>query len=99
MELAEDNDDTMSEDLITAGSSKGRRELLVTVPVLSSIPDYDSKAALPTMRKLMLDRASSSSVSCTTLHYHRKALRRALRGPLDRVNVLGDDDGTYGHTG
>lgn len=95
--LAEDKDDTMSEDSNSAGPSRGRTH--VTMPTSSLIPEHNIKAAVPTMRKLMFDLASSSTGSCATQHYHRKALRRALRGPLDRVNVLGDDDGTYGHTG
>lgn len=94
---AEDKDDTMSEDSNSAGSSRGRTH--VTIPVSPLIPEPNIKAAVPTMRKLMFDLASSSTGLCASQHYHRKALRRALRGPLDRVNVLGDDDGTYGHTG
>lgn len=95
--LAEDKGDTMSEDSNSAGPSTGRTH--VTIPASPLIPERNIKAAVPTMRKLMFDLASSSSGSRATQHYHRKALRRALRGPLDRVNVLGDDDGTYGHTG
>lgn len=95
--LAEDRDDTMSEDSNSTGPSRGRTR--VTIPASPLITEHNIKAAVPTMRKLMFDLTSSSTGSCATQHYHRKALRRALRGPLDRVNVLGDDDGTYGHTG
>ena len=55
-------------------------------------------ANLPSMRELMIDRARLSSGSRGMGYYHRKALHRALQGQLDRVNVLGDDEG-YGHSG
>ena len=55
-------------------------------------------ANLPSMRALMIDNGSSSNGSRGMGYYHRKVLRRALQGQLDRVNVLGDDEG-YGHSG
>ncbi|KAH8118555.1 WD40 repeat-like protein [Phellopilus nigrolimitatus] len=50
------------------------------------------------MHRLLHDRTESPLLSAATYAFQRKALKRAFRGTLDRVNVLGDDD-AYGHTG
>jgi len=53
---------------------------------------------LPLPSRLFNLRSSLPSNSCVE-HTRDLLLSQQLRRPLDRINILGNDAGTYGHTG
>lgn len=50
------------------------------------------------MHRICSELAQSQSLSTSSHLYRKRVMRRALRGTMDRVNVLGDDE-PNGHTG
>lgn len=59
---------------------------------------YITYVMLPLPSRLFNLRSNLPSNSCVE-HTRDLLLSQQLRRPLDRINILGNDAGTYGHTG